>query len=391
MSFSFLCMSEDFKGVSFLKTLKQAGHRVFLLTDEKERNSPWPREAIDELFLSPRNDAQPHDRQKLVDGTAWLAREHGIDCIVALDDFDVEDAALLREEFRIPGMGQTTARYFRDKLAMRMRAKEAGIPVPAFTPLFRLEEVREFCASNPGPYVIKPRGEASASGITKVANIEEAIATLNGLGDQAYRYLMECFAPGRVYHVDAIVSDGEFQFIRSSVYADPPLAVVQGGGMFQTRLLDPDSDECAELKALTGDVMRAFGMKTSASHTEFIRDADGRFLFLETSSRVGGAYIANMIHRATGVDLWSEWAKLEISKLSKTPYRPVKAQQGYGGVSIKAVGEKHPQVEGFDSTCVAEEIEKDYHVGRVFAAKTFEEVKHAQDSFASILTAKYAG
>jgi nitrous oxide reductase accessory protein NosL len=49
-----------------------------------------------------------------------------------LDDFDVEKAATLREHLRIGGMGETTARYFRDKLAMRMKAREAGINVPDF-------------------------------------------------------------------------------------------------------------------------------------------------------------------------------------------------------------------------------------------------------------------
>ena len=39
----------------------------------------------------------------------------------------MENAAALREHLRIPGMGLTTVRYFRDKLAMRGRAKEEGI------------------------------------------------------------------------------------------------------------------------------------------------------------------------------------------------------------------------------------------------------------------------
>ncbi len=63
-------------------------------------------------------------------------RTRKIDRVVALDDFDVEKAAILREHFRIPGMGQTTARYFRDKLAMRVQARDAGIKVPAFIGLF---------------------------------------------------------------------------------------------------------------------------------------------------------------------------------------------------------------------------------------------------------------
>jgi len=45
-----------------------------------------------------------------------------------------ENVSALREHLRIPGMGLTTVRYFRDKLAMRARAKEAGMVVPEFVP-----------------------------------------------------------------------------------------------------------------------------------------------------------------------------------------------------------------------------------------------------------------
>jgi len=35
--------------------------------------------------------------------------------VVTLEDFDVEKVAALREHLRIPEMGDTTTRYFRDK------------------------------------------------------------------------------------------------------------------------------------------------------------------------------------------------------------------------------------------------------------------------------------
>ena len=186
---SFLCLSEEFKGPSFLRTLKQLGHKVFLLTNEAARNDPWPREAIDEVFYAPRDKNRRHDRQRLVEGAAWLMRNHGIDRIVALDDFDVEDAALLREEFRIPGMGQTTARHFRDKLAMRMQAASNGIPIPAFSNLFRRQNLESFCDLQTGPFVIKPRSEASAAGIIKVANKKEALEAYEHLGENSYKLL----------------------------------------------------------------------------------------------------------------------------------------------------------------------------------------------------------
>ena len=85
---------------------------------------------------------------------------------MALDDFDVETAAALREHLRVPGMGDTTARYFRDKLAMRLKALEAGIPVPDFVPAINHDDLRTFMANVPGPWLLKPRLSASALGIT---------------------------------------------------------------------------------------------------------------------------------------------------------------------------------------------------------------------------------
>jgi len=61
------------------------------------------------------------NREHMLDALSYLARTERIDRIVALDEFDQEVAAAVREHLRIPGMGETTMRYFRDKLAMRMR------------------------------------------------------------------------------------------------------------------------------------------------------------------------------------------------------------------------------------------------------------------------------
>ena len=384
---SFLCLSEEFKGPTFLKMLKQLGHRVFLLTNEDARHDPWPREAIDEVFYAPRDKKRRHDRQTLVEGTAWLMRNHGIDRIVALDDFDVEDAALLREEFRIPGMGQTTARHFRDKLAMRMQAQSHGIPIPGFSSLFRKEYLETFCDTHEGPYVIKPRSEASASGIIKVANREEAYQAFDSLGEEAYNFLIETFAPGKVYHVDALAHDGNVCFLRASAYVDPPLTIVQSGGLFQTRTLPKSSKVNKELGELTQNVMMAFGMRYSASHTEFIEDAEGNFLLLETSSRVGGAYISDMLHHATGVDLWAEWAKLEAAQVADGKYKAPKDLGKAGAVTIRTVSEETPDLRRFkqEEESVVKLISKPYHAGLVLTAEKESTLESLQKEIASRL------
>jgi biotin carboxylase len=54
-------------------------------------------------------------------------------------------------------------------------------------------------------------------------------------------------------------------------------------------------------------VIKDFGLKHGAAHTEFIKsDEDGEIYFL-ASSRVGGAHLA-MVAAASDINLWKEWA-----------------------------------------------------------------------------------
>lgn len=169
---NFICVSNYFKGNDFLTNLKKQGNRVYLITAEKLRDKPWAVDYIDEIYFMPGQDVD-WNLDELLAGVGSLMRHKKIDGIIALDDFDVEKAAFLRENLRIDGMGQTTGRYFRDKLAMRMKAKNAGIPIPAFSSLFNDEEINDFADNVAPPWVLKPRSEASASGIMKVHSKEE--------------------------------------------------------------------------------------------------------------------------------------------------------------------------------------------------------------------------
>src|SRR5437764_11968016 len=109
----------------------------------------------------------------LIYAVSYKARCQPIDGIVGLDEFDMENVSALREHFRIPGMGLSTVRYFRDKLAMRMQACASGIPIPKFVPLFNDALIREFLESVPAPWLLKPRSEASSIGIHKLSKADE--------------------------------------------------------------------------------------------------------------------------------------------------------------------------------------------------------------------------
>ena len=164
-----LCIATYRKGDDFLIAAHEQGCRVLLVTDEKLKDSDWPRGAIDEFFYV-RRDMPEEDVRK---GAAFVARRERIERIVALDDFDVETAAMLREYLHVPGMGETTARAFRDKLAMRSRARTAGIRCPEFVHVLNDDAINEWTARVDPPWVMKPRSQAAAIGIRKIASNDE--------------------------------------------------------------------------------------------------------------------------------------------------------------------------------------------------------------------------
>jgi hypothetical protein len=117
-SLTFLCITTYEKGQDFMRECARQGCRVILLTAEKLREADWPREILTDTFYLPDGISL----SEIVSAVTHLARSRKLDRIVALDEYDMETAATLREHLRIPGMGLTTMRYFRDKLAMRPRS-----------------------------------------------------------------------------------------------------------------------------------------------------------------------------------------------------------------------------------------------------------------------------
>lgn len=388
---TFLCISNYFKGNAFVTALKKQGNRVFLVTTEQLREKPWAFEYIDEVFFMPGQDLE-WDMDLLLRGVGGLMKEHKIDAIIALDDYDVEKAAFLRENFRISGMGQTTGRYFRDKLAMRIKAKEAGIRVPAFSSLFHNEDINHFADTVAAPWVLKPRSEASAHGIIKVYDKESLWRHLDELGDNRIYYLIEQFKPGDVYHADGLQLDGKNLFLTVSRYLATPMEISQGGGIFRSANIPYGSEDDKKIKKVNEAIMKAFGLKNGASHTEFIKSRDdGEIYFLETASRVGGAHLAEMVEAATDINLWAEWAKIEDAVAKNKNYELPKVAKNYAGIVLTLSKYEHPDLSSFDDPEVCFRVPLEYHAGLIVKSPKQERIMqlldHYAERFASELSA----
>jgi biotin carboxylase len=357
---TFLCITTYEKGQEFMRECKRQGCRVILLTAEKLRNADWPRPSLDDTYYLP--DEIP--LADIVKAVTHLARNEKLDRIVALDEFDMETAATVREHLRIPGMGLTTMRYFRDKLAMRTRALDRKIRVPDFVPVVNHGDIQYYLDHVPGPWVLKPRQEASAIGIKKIHAAEELWPVLDQLGDKQSTFLLEKFVPGDVYHVDSVVSENEVVFSNISKYGKPPMNVAQGG-VFTTFTMERGSEDDSALRAINLDLIAALGLLRGVAHPEFIKaQADGQFYFLECAARVGGAYINEMVETATEINLWREWARIEIAGGDGT-YKLPPTRQDYAGVILSLARQENPDTSGYNDPEVHLRIKKHHHAGLV--------------------------
>jgi len=373
-----LCLASYFKGHDFVRECHRLGARVLLVTREALRDLEWPRDSIDDLLLMPDLTRRDH----VLNAISWLARTETIDRIVPLDEFDLEMASTLREHMRLPGMGESTVRFFRDKLAMRMQAEERGLLVPEFVSIFNYEHIRDYQSRVAPPWFLKPRHSASAIGIKRIDSPDALWPVLDELGDRQSYHLLERYVPGDVFHVDAIAWDGKVVFAEAHGYFHPPFDVYHGGGVFCTRTLDRTSAESRTLLDLNARVVSALGMTRGALHTEFIRGRDdGRFYFLESAARVGGANIVALVEAATGLNLWREWARVEVASAGGDDYAPPVGRTDHGGLLISLARQEWPDLSGYTDPEITWRLSKRHHAGLVVTSSSHARVEELLGSY----------
>ncbi|STC96378.1 Uncharacterised protein [Chryseobacterium carnipullorum] len=246
-----------------------------------------------------------------------------------------------------------------------------------------------FTEKVPGPWVLKPRSEASASGIKKFSSKDDLWAELESLGEERHLFLLESFKPGDVYHVDSLTFNKEIVFTSASKYLAPPMQVSHEGGVFRSKTLGRYSEEFKALDEVNAKVLSSFGLLNGATHTEFIRGkADGKWYFLETSSRVGGAHIPDLVEASSNINIWREWAKIEDALLRGKSYKASKPTGYYSGLIVALIKDKHPDYTAFESEEAVSFLPIDYHVGIVYKSTDPDIIQERLDSAAEKIQAE---
>jgi biotin carboxylase len=378
-----VCVATYFKGNDFMRECKAHGCNVVLVTKEKMLKEDWPRDILEDLVAVP-NDAGP---ALFIDLIAFLSKRMKVDRIVALEEFDVVTAALMREHLCLPGLSSSEAKVFRDKLSMAVRAQKGGINVPEFVPLINPDDLRAYMDTVPAPWVIKPRSDVSAIGIRKVEHADEvwrAMDEMNereNLRERASYYVLARFIPGEVFHVDSVVNDGKVVFAGVNKYGRPPMQVAHQGGAYISRTLLRGSSDEKTLLDTNKKLIKALGLQYGATHAEFIKsEADGKFYFLEIAARVGGAYIADVLEAATGINLWREWARIEVADGVRP--RPIKpSRKEYAGIILSLAKQEAPDTSAYSDEEIVYRVKKSHHAGIIVRSPGLDRVEDLLNSY----------
>ena len=377
-----ICLATYFKGVDFIRECKAHGCNVVLITKEKMLNEDWPRDSLDDLYAVP-NDAGP---PLFIDLVAFLSKRMKVDRVIALEEFDVVTAALIREHLCIPGLSASDAKVFRDKLLMAVRSQKAGITVPDFVPLINPDDISHYMETIPAPWVIKPRSDVSAIGIKKVDQPEQVWQTIEemnkreNLRERASYYVLARFIAGEVFHVDSVVNRGKVAFSGVNQYGRPPMQVAHQGGAYISRTVLHGSTDEKTLVDINKKLVKALGLEHGATHAEFIKSMeDGRFYFLEIAARVGGAYIADVLEAASGINLWREWARIEVNQTTRS-LKP--SRKEYAGIILSLAKQEQPDTSAYTDDEIVYRVKKRHHAGLIVRSPRIERVDELLNNYA---------
>lgn len=335
----FFCLATRLHGVEFLRAAAALGVRTTLLTLEGLGEAAWPREALEDLATMPAGMSV----EQVLNTASWMARSRIYHRVIALDAGDLLLAAALREHLRVPGMGLTTAGYYRDRLAMRIGAGELGFAVVDFARVLHDEEVRGFMDRVPPPWRLLPRRRDPAWAEFRIDTPEELWARLAELGDARSRYLLESLVEGERFLVASILNEGAVAF---------SVALQRGQGTASAETLatvDRGSRAWMELTAIQAGLTPSLGLVRGLACARFVQRA-GHFLLEEIEVGISDDALARVVHAATGIDLWREWARLELAQCRGEHYVPgAWFEKAAGAVRWPRSSERGMRLNGVDS------------------------------------------
>ncbi|MCH7584878.1 MAG: ATP-grasp domain-containing protein [Acidobacteria bacterium] len=219
---------------------------------------------------------------------------HPLDAIVGVDDAGVVAAALAAEQLGLPHNDPSAVAATRDKLAMRRRLADGGVPQPRFGELKTDGSPAAIAASVGYPLVVKPVSLSGSRGVIRAddeVGLEAAVSRIRAIqveaGIEQEVLLLEEYLEGPEIAIEGLVSAVGLEVF--AVFDKPdPLE----GPFFEETLYVTPSRHQGSLLAEAGDVVeeaiRALGLVFGPIHAEVRLTPEGPRIIEIAARSIGG-------------------------------------------------------------------------------------------------------
>lgn len=244
-----------------------------------------------------------------------LAARFGVpDRVVALNEGDLDTAALLREHLGCAGQNARELARFRDKLTMAEVVAGAGLPIPTFADAPDPATVLAFGEARGWPVVVKPRRGTASRGVVCLDGPDD-VRVLDGLAPEPR--LVQSFCPDPIFHIDGLWTGTELGPWRASRYLNTCMGFTTGDVLGSVEV--DDAGLLGAIRDFTAAVAGALSEEPWVFHLEaFVgSDDDGgpRLTFLEAGYRVGGAEIPFVWREVHGIDLMAAAVDIQLGRV----------------------------------------------------------------------------
>jgi biotin carboxylase len=219
-------------------------------------------------------------------------------------DRAVPAVAAVAEALGLPGIGAETAHLMTQKIAMRRRLAERGIPQPRFAAARGLLEARAAGETVGFPAVLKPADSGGQRGLFRLESLDGLDAHLHAaLAESAGgEVVIEEYCEGLELNGIAIARDGRVDVLSLSDRLRPP-GVGFGVGWIHVYPARIFADALEEAESVVEATIHAVGLENGIAFPQLLVGADGSVRVVEIAARIPGGQMADLVRHAVGVEL----------------------------------------------------------------------------------------
>lgn len=212
--------------------------------------------------------------------------------ITAATDKPLVMMARVAEKLNLAFFSVETAECSTDKLLMKQKFQEAGIPCARGFLLNSVDELATLKADY--PVIVKPRDNSGSRGVIYCTNFNEVELAVQ----EALQYtkkgnvLVEEFIDGKEYSIESLHVAGNTHVIQYTEKITTPRPYNVELGHIQPADLTNTQKE--EINSIISGIAVCMGFTNCASHTELKINSKGIYV-IETSPRLGGDFITSIL------------------------------------------------------------------------------------------------